>query len=189
MTSEKTLVDPLPTLWVGPRGCGKSAAVERQLAVFPARLYFGTLWHDQEYRETIARHRDRRDDRWTLLESTGDLDADVLALRAQLATLEAPAAVLIDGLTVWARNCARASGDILAVAVEMAEELVGLITRTPRLTWRLVDVTAAHLAAEGRPLDAHASATIHRILALGVPSLRLIRYGRRSPCPNSTPSG
>lgn len=128
-------------LVLGPRRCGKSEAVERELAAYRHRLYVGTLWDTPAYADTLAEHRARRGDGWALLEVTGTLEADARALAAQAATLGASGAVLVDGLTTWAARVAVTRGRMMQSALELAHVLVFLARRFPAVTWRWIDAS------------------------------------------------
>ncbi|MBV9879400.1 MAG: bifunctional adenosylcobinamide kinase/adenosylcobinamide-phosphate guanylyltransferase [Gemmatirosa sp.] len=123
---------------LGPPASGKSLAVERELSPHALRLYVGTLWGARAHDALLAAHRERRDARWLLVESTGDLSTDMSAIVDRLATPPRPTACLIDGLTTWAMNVA-VDGDLLSAARDVADVVIALVRRQPRVVWRLVD--------------------------------------------------
>lgn len=151
-------------LHLGPRDCGKSEYLERALTPVSRRAYLGTLWPDPAYDPIIARHRARRDASWVLVECGGDLRATFDLLDRALRALGAAAACLIDGLTMWAVNVARADGDLLAAARGVAEGIVELLDVHAEIVWRLVDVTPRTFDREGLPLHARAARLLHRTL-------------------------
>ncbi|HEX6042563.1 bifunctional adenosylcobinamide kinase/adenosylcobinamide-phosphate guanylyltransferase [Longimicrobium sp.] len=126
-------------LVLGPRNCGKSAAVEARLAGYPHLLYVGTLWNEPRYGKTLREHRVRRGDRWDLLEVTGDLEADAHALAARAAEMGRPGAVLVDGLTTWAARIAVTHGRMMQGVLDLAETLAFCARQFPDLVWCWVD--------------------------------------------------
>jgi adenosyl cobinamide kinase/adenosyl cobinamide phosphate guanylyltransferase len=157
-------MSPDVLLRLGPRSCGKSEQLELALLTVPRRAYVGTLWPSPSYDPIIIRHRVRRGQGWDLVECSGSLLDDLNRLNEVLQEFGPSAACLIDGLTMWAANLARAGGDLLASARNLAEGVVELVEHHTTTSWRLVDVTPQTFEAEGFSLHAHAAHLLHRTL-------------------------
>ena len=106
------------TLVVGGARSGKSAFAERLAMAAERPVYLATAEvADAEMNARIARHRARRDPRWTTLE-------EPLELGDALARASAPdAAVLVDCLTVWLGNLMHAGRDLDAEVGALLESL------------------------------------------------------------------
>ena len=114
--------DALPplTLVLGGARSGKSAYAE-SLFTESGAVYIATAEAiDDEMRERIARHHERRDDRWTTVEAPVDLGG---ALRAHA---RSGPGVLVDCLTVWLGNLMHAGHDTDHEAQTLVESLAGL---------------------------------------------------------------
>lgn len=116
------------TFLLGGARSGKSAHAEQLITQFPAPwTYIATAQaYDQEMRERISIHRDRRGDGWSTLDAPLDL-------LGALAGVSDGAPVLVDCLTLWLTNHMLADHD---VAAECAA-LVGVLSR-PRGPWFVV---------------------------------------------------
>ena len=53
---------------VGPRKCGKSISVETKILKFNKLLYIATLPTVEEFNNTIRSHKERRGEKWNLIE-------------------------------------------------------------------------------------------------------------------------
>ncbi|MCY4453121.1 MAG: bifunctional adenosylcobinamide kinase/adenosylcobinamide-phosphate guanylyltransferase [Immundisolibacterales bacterium] len=109
------------TLVLGGARSGKSAYAESLLAG-PGAVYIATAEaFDDEMRERIARHRDRRGEGWTTVEAPLDLEG---ALRAHAHRADGSGAgVLVDCLTVWLGNLMHAGRDVDREARSLLESL------------------------------------------------------------------
>ena len=109
------------TLILGGARSGKSRFAEAEITALPAPwVYVATAqaW-DDEMRDRIALHRDRRAEGWLTRE-------EPLALAALLGTLPQGAPVLVDCLTLWLTNHLLADHDLPA---EIAALEAGLRAR------------------------------------------------------------
>ncbi|UMG92802.1 bifunctional adenosylcobinamide kinase/adenosylcobinamide-phosphate guanylyltransferase [Nocardioides sp. TF02-7] len=99
---------------------GKSVHAERLLAAEPAVTYVaaGPTYDDADWQARVARHRARRPDGWTTVEST-DL-AEALSL--------ADGPVLVDCLGTWLDAVIAGAGLWEAPAPEVEEHVDGLLT-------------------------------------------------------------
>ena len=107
-------------LITGGQRSGKSAYAERRaLALSPNPVYMATahIW-DEEFRERVRRHQERRGPEWTNIEEERQLSRHDVSGRV----------VLIDCLTLWATNyfttssSEEAESDIDAMLAEMKAE-------------------------------------------------------------------
>ena len=107
-------------LITGGQRSGKSAYAERRaLALSPNPVYMATahIW-DEEFRERVRRHQERRGPEWTNIEEERQLSRHDVSGRV----------VLIDCLTLWATNYFTTSSsedtepDIDAMLAEMKAE-------------------------------------------------------------------
>ncbi|GJD96991.1 bifunctional adenosylcobinamide kinase/adenosylcobinamide-phosphate guanylyltransferase [Methylobacterium iners] len=105
---------PRTTLVLGGARSGKSAYAERLIQACPAPwLYLATAQaFDDEMRERIAIHRERRPAGWETSDVPFDLPQAVAAARGP---------VLVDCLTLWLTNLILAEADIEAAARALAE--------------------------------------------------------------------
>lgn len=100
------------TLVLGGARSGKSAYAERIIAALPPPwLYCATAEaRDEEMRERIAHHQERRGDSWRTVEAPLDIAP----------VLEAPAGpVLVDCLTLWLTNLMLAGRDAEAETAKL----------------------------------------------------------------------
>lgn len=116
------------TFVLGGARSGKSrhaeTAIERHA---PPWIYVATAQaFDQEMRERIAQHRDRRDERWQTVDAPLDL---ACALEQQ----PDGRAILIDCLTLWLTNVMLANLDIEGECARLVSVLAG-----PRGPWVVV---------------------------------------------------
>lgn len=156
---------------LGPRRCGKSLSVEREVAQgYARRIYFGTLWHDSAFTALIDEHRRRRNGAWLLVESQGNCSRDLVEIERRIGERENETAVVVDGLTTWAVHCSRNDGDVLRAAREIGYRLVASIAAKPRAYWNVVDV-CPEVFREEDSLLGHAAAGIHETLRLHVDDL------------------
>lgn len=90
---------PALTLVLGGARSGKSFYAERLVqALAPPWIYIATAQaFDDEMRERVATHRERRSAGWTTLEAP-------LALSGAICSAPAGAPVLVDCLTLWVTN-------------------------------------------------------------------------------------
>lgn len=116
------------TLIIGGARSGKSAHAERLVSMFPPPwVYVATAQaFDDEMRERISIHRDRRDDRWGTVEAPLGL-ADVLEGVAE------GVPVLVDCLTLWLTNHMLAEHDLDGECRRLVEVL-----KKPRGPWFVV---------------------------------------------------
>jgi adenosylcobinamide kinase/adenosylcobinamide-phosphate guanylyltransferase len=116
------------TFVLGGVRSGKSRHAEELVAAFPAPwFYIATAQaFDDEMRERIAHHRDRRDDNWRTLEAPLDL-VEVLQ------DVPDGAPVLIDCLTLWLTNVMLGERDVEAESARLTEAL-----SRPRGPWFVV---------------------------------------------------
>lgn len=113
MTSDQ--VRPGRVLVTGGVRSGKSRHAERLLASEPTVTYIaaGPTYDDADWQDRVARHRARRPETWTTVE-TGEV-TEALA--------EAEGAVLVDCLGTWLTRLID-EGDLWEAAVEVVEERV-----------------------------------------------------------------
>ncbi|MBR0698169.1 bifunctional adenosylcobinamide kinase/adenosylcobinamide-phosphate guanylyltransferase [Bradyrhizobium lablabi] len=107
------------TLVLGGARSGKSTFAEGMITDCGlARLYLATATiGDEEMRQRVDRHRDRRRGDWTTIE-------EPIALVDRLAELCRPdRAILVDCLTLWLSNLMLAEGDFEAEAARLAQFL------------------------------------------------------------------
>lgn len=126
---------------VGPRKCGKSIAIENEMSKLPAKLYFGTLWLNDENAMSILEHRSRRDNTWHLIECSGSLNQDFIEISWLLTSLPIQA-VLIDGLTTWAMNLILHGSPPRDITRSLCQQLLGIIEKWGNVDWYLINVTA-----------------------------------------------
>ena len=102
------------TLVLGGARSGKSACAERLIESRPGPwLYLATAQaFDDEMRERIAYHRERRCADWTTRDVPFDLPQAVAASRGP---------VLVDCLTLWLTNLILAEADLAAASQALAE--------------------------------------------------------------------
>jgi adenosylcobinamide kinase/adenosylcobinamide-phosphate guanylyltransferase len=95
------------TFIIGGARSGKSAHAEQLVAKSPPPwTYIATAQaFDEEMRERIALHRERRDERWRTVDAS-------LALAAALGEAGEGAPVLVDCLTLWLTNHMLAEHDL-----------------------------------------------------------------------------
>ena len=107
---------PSLTLVLGGARSGKSSYAERMVqALPPPWVYVATAQaFDDEMRERIALHRDRRPPGWTTLEAP-------LALGEAIRAAPAGAPVLVDCLTLWVSNLLLADGDTEAAFADLLD--------------------------------------------------------------------
>jgi adenosylcobinamide kinase/adenosylcobinamide-phosphate guanylyltransferase len=104
------------TLILGGARSGKSSFAERLIEESGlARVYLATgQAGDEEMRERIANHRQRRGSEWRTIE-------EPLELAEALRKADQPGqAILVDCLTLWLSNLLHASRDIAAATSEVA---------------------------------------------------------------------
>lgn len=167
---------PVPTLCIGPKGCGKSLFIERHLERgHDRRLYVGTLWDGPDVRELIEAHRARRDDAWRLAEASGELSLDATRILSALAEKEPPTAVLIDGLTTWALRTATNEEELVETAMQVADTVSYLVRARSDIHWWLIDATSAdfHDRAWTAP---RSCGVLQGRLADVLPGLRVFRW-------------
>jgi len=122
------VVLPPLTLVLGGQRSGKSAYAENLIGEAPA-VYLATgEARDAEMSDRIARHRQRRGDRWTAVEEP----LDVAAALGRLEQTGHP--VLLDSLGMWVAN-------LLGSGKNVARETAGLIKTVKNLTCSLVIVS------------------------------------------------
>lgn len=129
MSGQPAGLPPL-TLVLGGARSGKSTFAENLVTrAAPAWLYIATgqAW-DDEMRQRIGHHRERRGEGWTTIEEPLDLTG-VLGREAR-----ANRPVLVDCLTLWVTNLMLAERDIEA-------EFETLIAVLPKLSGPVVFVT------------------------------------------------
>ncbi|GHD08561.1 bifunctional adenosylcobinamide kinase/adenosylcobinamide-phosphate guanylyltransferase [Tianweitania populi] len=114
---EPTTLGRLTFLLGGARS-GKSLHAERLITTLPAPwTYIATAQpFDDEMRERIAHHRDRREQGWRTLDAPFDLAETLRALPA-----DTP--MLLDCLTLWLTNIMLAERDVDAAAGELCSVL------------------------------------------------------------------
>lgn len=119
---------PELTFLLGGARSGKSAHAERLIERLPAPwLYIATAQaFDDEMRERIRQHRERRGDGWQTVDAPLDL---VAALNA----VPDGQPVLVDCLTLWLTNHILADADCDARCAELAD-----ILARPRGPWFVV---------------------------------------------------
>lgn len=114
---------PRLTLVIGGARSGKSRYAEgivRELP--PPWLYVATAEAlDDEMRERIAHHRNRRDERWQVVDAPHDLSETLQHLA------EAHQPMLVDCLTLWLSNCLLADLD----PDEVTDRLVAALEKVP----------------------------------------------------------
>ncbi|MBS9720598.1 bifunctional adenosylcobinamide kinase/adenosylcobinamide-phosphate guanylyltransferase [Tianweitania sp. BSSL-BM11] len=116
------------TFLLGGARSGKSLHAERLITALPAPwTYIATAQaFDDEMRERVAHHRDRRAQGWQTLNAPLDLAGTLRALPAG-------APVLLDCLTLWLTNVMLADHDVEAAVTE----LCGVLAR-PTGRWYAV---------------------------------------------------
>ena len=116
------------TFVLGGARSGKSRHAEDLVSVHPAPwTYIATAQaFDDEMRERIAMHRDRRDARWQSLEAPMDLAGTI-------ARLPDGQPLLLDCLTLWLTNVILADADPEAASRTLADVLA-----EPRGPWFVV---------------------------------------------------
>jgi len=122
----------------GPRKCGKSLFVERELRPYAMKTYIGTLSKDSKYIQTINEHQQRRTDTWTTFEITEDFESDLQHIRTHLNNKEKEAACMVDGLITWFEFLKKTSVQTITWH-HFTNGLIQLIDNS-NITWRLVDV-------------------------------------------------
>ena len=107
MTSPDRL--PRLTLVLGGARSGKSRYAEQLITgTAPPWVYIATAEAlDEEMRERIQHHRDRRDDDWRTVDAPRDL-------AGAIAGADAGQPILIDCLTLWLSNTLLAEADVAA---------------------------------------------------------------------------
>jgi adenosylcobinamide kinase/adenosylcobinamide-phosphate guanylyltransferase len=116
------------TFIIGGARSGKSVHAERLIAKLPPPwIYIATAQaFDDEMRERIAMHQDRRDAGWRTLEAPLDL-------AGALQQVGEGAAVLVDCLTLWLSNHMLAEHDV----TQECDRLEGALAR-PKGPWFVV---------------------------------------------------
>jgi len=118
------VTDSLPpvTLVLGGARSGKSAFAEKLVeTASPERLYLATgqAW-DEEMRDRIALHQQRRGQGWETLEAPVEL------MQALVANTVAGRPMLVDCLTLWVTNLMLGEHDVDAAFDLLAASLSGL---------------------------------------------------------------
>ena len=118
------MTDSLPpvTLVLGGARSGKSAFAEKLVeTASPERLYLATgqAW-DEEMRDRIALHQQRRGQGWETLEAPVEL------MQALVANTVAGRPMLVDCLTLWVTNLMLGEHDVDAAFDLLAASLSGL---------------------------------------------------------------
>lgn len=161
------------TLVIGGARSGKSRHAEGLVAALPSPwIYVATAQaFDDEMRERIALHRDRRDGRWRTVEAPRDLAG---AVRAE-AGRGAP--VLVDCLTLWLSNLMLADADVDAATADLLAALRDtagpVVLVSNEVGWGIVPENALARRfrdAQGR-LNAQVAEIADRVvlLAVGLP--------------------
>jgi adenosylcobinamide kinase/adenosylcobinamide-phosphate guanylyltransferase len=106
------------TFLLGGARSGKSLHAERLITTLPAPwTYIATAQaFDDEMRERIQHHRDRRDEGWQTLDAPFDL-------AGTLRSLPAGSPVLLDCLTLWLTNVMLADRDVDSAVAELCSVL------------------------------------------------------------------
>lgn len=159
------------TLVLGGARSGKSAHAESLVESQPgACIYLATATaDDEEMRERIRRHRERRGARWETVE-------EPLEVTAALVRLAGPGrAVLVDCLTLWLSNLMAAGRDIDGEITGLASALSGL--RGPAvLVSNEVGLGIVPDNALARGFRDHAG-RLHQAVAAVVPVVTLVAAG------------
>lgn len=122
----------------GPRKCGKSIFVEKELGAYANKAYIGTLPNEPQYMETIIEHQERRTDTWTTIVVSDNFESDLQKIHAHVNKQESKSACMIDGLVTWFELLKRTNTKTITWQY-FANGLIQLINQND-LTWRLVDV-------------------------------------------------
>lgn len=162
---------------IGPRNCGKSEYIERQMSPFPQKLYIGTLWNGHLFRNTITEHQNRRDSTWDLYEITGSWSIDLKQIDKKFTGINTPDACLVDGLTTWAENIAGYQKDKIYMAAHCVVDSINyLFTRHKNTKWYFIDVTYDILEFENRFLEADACKIIYNRMIETIRPMAVLKW-------------
>jgi adenosyl cobinamide kinase/adenosyl cobinamide phosphate guanylyltransferase len=167
-------------LTVGPRACGKSEAIEKQLSFYENKLYVATLWCAPEYKMSLYEHKQRRKNseyEWKLYEVNGNLREDYHNINHILSDMPQPFACMIDGLTTWALNCSLKQNSLSICAYNIVFFIEKLITNHPNCLWQLVDVTPQAFNPVENKSIFDACCTIHLLLKKNIKNLKIVDWG------------
>ena len=167
---------PNVVLTIGPRACGKSEAIEKEISNFKNKLYIATLWRDPRYIKSIHQHQKRRDLNWNLYEVTGNLRKDYNNINSLLKDMHQPIACMIDGLTTWALNCSLAERSINICAYNIVFFIEKLIATHPNCLWHLVDVSPESFDLIQNKSTFSACQNIHFLLNNNIKFLKTIYW-------------
>jgi hypothetical protein len=67
-------------------------------------VYFGTLWNEKKFVNSIIKHKNRRDKTWHLIEFFGDIKKDIDSIERLINDFDG---ILIDGLLTWLIKCSK----------------------------------------------------------------------------------
>ncbi|MBF0294768.1 MAG: bifunctional adenosylcobinamide kinase/adenosylcobinamide-phosphate guanylyltransferase [Magnetococcales bacterium] len=129
-----------PIFFTGPANSGKSEWVEYYLGKIYSPIYFGVLPFRPEFELIITRHKKRRSSNWRLIESIGDLDADIKLIKKTLSMqISGQLAVFIDGLTNWVSFINESECDFVRTVDMLSLSLGNLINHNTACQWVLMD--------------------------------------------------
>jgi len=116
-------VSPRLTLVIGGARSGKSRYAEAIVCGLPPPWFYVATAEalDDEMRERIAHHRNRRDERWRTVDAPRDLPETL----RRLAEERQP--ILVDCLTLWLSNCLLADID----TEEASDRLIAILEKLP----------------------------------------------------------
>jgi adenosylcobinamide kinase/adenosylcobinamide-phosphate guanylyltransferase len=138
-------MSPLRTFVLGGAASGKSAWAESFIESSGLSLTYlatGQVF-DDEIKKRVQIHRDRRDARWTTVETPFDL-------APALSALTSDDAVLIDCATMWLSNHLLAENDLAAAQSTLLTAL-----RTTPATWVMVSNEVGHGIVPDNALARH----------------------------------
>lgn len=122
----------------GPRKCGKSIFVEKELSAYLIKTYIGTLQNEPQYMQTIIEHQKRRTDSWTTLEVSENFESDLQKINGHVNKQGNGSACMIDGLVTWFEFLKKTNTKTVTWQY-FSNGLIQLIKQN-NITWRLVDV-------------------------------------------------
>jgi adenosyl cobinamide kinase/adenosyl cobinamide phosphate guanylyltransferase len=127
-------------MYIGPRGCGKSAYVEKQiLSSYKELVYIATLPCFVSYHYTINNHVIRRGNAWSTIELSFDFYLDIGVIDKFLMNYSSNSGVLLDGLWTWF-SFQNIIGNKISIQ-EFCDSLIKLIKNSSS-HWYLVDISS-----------------------------------------------
>lgn len=126
------------TFHLGPRNCGKSEFVERELKDFENKVYIGTLPKISKYSKTITKHRCRRGKDWETIELSFNFEKDISKINNVIKKKQRVSSCMLDGIWTWYYFTNQKLNNNFC-PIYFADKLSEII-KDNNIVWKLVDV-------------------------------------------------